>query len=67
MVKLTTRFQRAAMRALDQETDFQSIISEDAIVSEHIDKVALSDLFDHGYFIEQVDQIFDRLGIEGSK
>ena len=56
--------QRAAMQSLDQETDFQSIISEDPIVCQHIDGSSLADLFDYSYFIEQVDQIFDRLGIE---
>ena len=56
--------QRAAMRALDQEAEFQVLIGEDDVVSEHLDEDALSRLFDYGYFIEQVDAIFDRLGIE---
>ena len=56
--------QRAAMRALDQEAEFQVLIGEDDVVSEHLDDEALSRLFDYGYFIEQVDAIFDRLGIE---
>ena len=56
--------QQAAMQALDQEVDFQTIISKDLIVSQHLNEAALADLFDYGYFIEQVDQIFDRLGIE---
>ncbi len=56
--------QRAAMKALDDESDFQTIISTDRIVSDNFDANALNDIFDYGYFIEQVDGIFDRLGIE---
>ena len=56
--------QRAAMRALDQEAEFQVLIGEDDVVSEHLDDEALFRIFDYGYFIEQVDAIFDRLGIE---
>jgi adenylosuccinate lyase len=56
--------QRAAMQALDEETDFQSLIIRDETVARHLDETALADLFDYGYFVEQVDTIFDRLGIE---
>ncbi len=56
--------QGAAMKALDDQTNFQTIISTDEIVATHLDAAALTDLFDYNYFIEQVDPIFDRLGIE---
>ena len=55
--------QSAAMQALDAETDFQTIISQSETVRKHIDSAALSELFDYGYFIEQVDAIYERLGI----
>lgn len=56
--------QGAAMKALDDQTDFQTIISTDEIVATHLDAAALTDLFDYNYFIEQVDPLFGRLGIE---
>ena len=56
--------QRASMQALDQEIDFQSIITKDATVHNYIDDAMLADIFSYDYFIEQVDQIFDRLGIQ---
>ena len=55
--------QSAAMQALDEETDFQAIISQSETVRKHIDSAALSELFDYGYFIQQVDAIYERLGI----
>ncbi len=56
--------QGAAMKALDDQTNFQTIISTNEIVATHLDDDMLTDLFDYNYFIEQVDPIFDRLGIE---
>ena len=56
--------QRAAMQALDQETDFQEIIGNDQAVIGHLDNATLSNLFDYGFFIEQVDSVFARLGME---
>ena len=55
--------QSAAMQALDEETDFQAIIGQSETVRKHIDGAVLSELFDYGYFIEQVDAIYERLGI----
>ncbi len=56
--------QRAAMQALDQETDFQAIIGNDQAVVQHLDNATLSNLFDYSFFIEQVDPVFARLGME---
>ncbi len=56
--------QRSAMQALDQEAEFETLIRRDDIVNRHLDDEAFGQLFDYGYFIEQVDAIFDRLGIE---
>ncbi len=56
--------QRSAMQALDQEAEFETLVRQDDIVNRHLDDEALGQLFDYGYFVEQVDAIFDRLGIE---
>ena len=56
--------QRAAMQALDKETDFQAIISTEEIVKAHLNDSALAEIFNYSYFIKQVDPIFDRLGID---
>ncbi len=59
--------QNAAMRALDQGVDFQRLIANESVVKHYLKDSALAALFDYGYFIEQVDSIFDRLGMEGTK
>ena len=56
--------QGAAMRALDQGVGFQQLIANEDVVREYLDDSQLELLFDYGYFIEQVDAIFERLGIE---
>ena len=56
--------QSAAMLALDRQTDFQAIISDVDLVKRHLTETDLAALFDYGYFIEQVDAVYDRLGIE---
>ena len=56
--------QRSAMQALDQEAEFETLIRRDDIVNRYLDDETFGQLFDYGYFIEQVDAIFDRLGIE---
>ncbi len=56
--------QGAAMRALDQDVGFQQLIANEDVVRQHLDDSQLQSLFDYGYFIEQVDAIFERLGIE---
>lgn len=56
--------QNAAMRALDQGVGFQQLIANERVVKQYLNDSALAALFDYGYFIEQVDSIFDRLGME---
>ena len=56
--------QNASMRALDQGVGFQQLIANERVVKQYLNDSALAALFDYGYFIEQVDSIFDRLGME---
>ncbi len=56
--------QQAAMQAFEQDSGFQTLITELDIVKKHLDDATLSALFDYGYFVEQVDDVFKRLGIE---
>ena len=56
--------QNAAMRAIDEGIGFQQLIANEGVVKRYLDDSALAALFDYGYFIEQVDAIFERLGME---
>ena len=38
--------------------------ANDQAVAKHLDDATLANLFDYNYFIEQIDPIFARLGIE---
>ena len=58
--------QGAAMRALDEGIGFQQLIANEDVVKRYLDESQLTSLFDYGYFIEQVDAIFERLGIEAT-
>ncbi|MYA60668.1 MAG: adenylosuccinate lyase, partial [Chloroflexi bacterium] len=56
--------QHLAMQALDQDLSFQQLVGRDESVSQYLDDAHLAVLFDYGFFLEQVDAIYDRLGIE---
>ena len=58
--------QNAAMQALDEGDSFELLIGSEPIVKSHLDESQLAELFDYGYFIEQVDAIFDRIGMEAA-
>ena len=58
--------QQAAMQAFEQNAEFQTLVTQMDIVKQHLDSATLSELFDYGYFVGQVDIVFDRLGIEAT-
>ena len=58
--------QSAAMRALDEGVGFQQLIANEDVVKRYLDDSQLTSLFDYDYFIEQVDGVFERLGIEAA-
>src|SRR4051794_33115793 len=53
--------QTSAMRAWDEELDFQQLVRADAEVTAVLDTAQLDDVFDLGAYTRHVDTIFDRL------
>src|SRR3954453_15481903 len=53
--------QRDAMRAWDEEVDFQQLVRADAEVTSVLDASQLDDVFDMTAYTRHVDTIFDRL------
>src|SRR3954463_11062667 len=53
--------QTSAMRAWDEELDFQQLVRADAEVTAVLDASQLDDVFDLGAYTRHVDTIFDRL------
>lgn len=58
--------QGCAMLALDDSSgvNFRDAIMEDELVRYNLNSEEISDLFDYSYFIQEVDHIYDRLGLE---
>ncbi len=55
--------QRNAMRAWKERTGFRRLLEEDAEVGQLLSKAELDGIFDHGYFLGHVDEIFRRVGL----
>ena len=55
--------QRAAMQAWETETEFQSLLLEDAEVRRHLGAAEIAACFDLGYHLRHVDAIFRRVGL----
>jgi adenylosuccinate lyase len=53
--------QRNAMRAWEEEQDFQALARSDSAISAQLDVAALDDVFDLGAYTRHVDVVFDRL------
>jgi len=54
--------QRNAMKVWDGEDDFKSLLLKDADVTEVMQPAELEPLFDAGYYVRHVDEIFKRKG-----
>ena len=57
--------QRNALRSADEETDFQELLRSDEEVTAHISIEELEQLFDYGYYLRNIQAIFQRIGLEG--
>ena len=53
--------QRNAMRAWDEERDFRDLVRADAELRAHLDDAALTEVFDLGATVANLDSTFDRL------
>jgi len=55
--------QRNSMKAWKERVGFLNLLHSDPDVSKHLSKSELEGLFDYGYFLRHVDEVFERLGL----
>jgi adenylosuccinate lyase len=53
--------QRAAMRAWEEEQEFDELVRADSEISSALDRAALEEIFDLGAYTRHVDVVFERL------
>jgi adenylosuccinate lyase len=56
-----------AMTAWERRKSFPSLLEGDKRISRHLSKKELDSLFDYGYYLKHVDDIFDRLRLARTK
>jgi len=52
-----------AMKAWEEKKDFPSLLKADRRVIAHLSEEELNSLFDYGYYLKHVDDVFERLGL----
>ncbi|MFQ5925324.1 MAG: adenylosuccinate lyase [Dehalococcoidia bacterium] len=55
--------QRNSMKAWKERVSFLDLLSGDPDVSKHLSRAELEGLFDYGYFLRHVNEVFERLGL----
>ena len=56
--------QANSARTWDEDGDFRELIRGDAGVRAHLDDSDLDEIFDYGYYIRFVDNVFERIGLD---
>jgi len=56
-----------AMKAWKEKKDFLSLLKVDRRVAAHLSKAELNSLFDYGYYLKHVDEVFERLGLSEAR
>jgi adenylosuccinate lyase len=56
-----------AMRAWEEKKDFLSLLKADRRVTAHLSRAELNSIFDYGYYLKHVDEIFERLGLSRAR
>ena len=55
--------QRNAMKSWKERVSFLGLLQSDTDVGKHLSKSELEGIFDYGYFLGHVDEIFERVGL----
>jgi adenylosuccinate lyase len=55
------------MKAWEKRKSFLSLLKTDRRIAARLDKKELSSLFDYGYYLRHVDEVFDRLGLSKTR
>jgi adenylosuccinate lyase len=56
-----------AMKAWEEKKSFLSLLEADRRIAARLSKKELSSLFDYGYYLKHVDEVFERLGLSKAK
>jgi adenylosuccinate lyase len=56
-----------AMKAWEEKEDFLSLLEADRRITTHLSKGELNSLFDYGYYLKHVDEVFERLGLSEAR
>jgi len=56
-----------AMKAWQQGKDFLSLLEADRRITAHLSKKELNSLFDYGYYLKHVGEVFERLGLSEAR
>jgi len=59
--------QEHAMKAWEGKKDFLSLLEADRRVTAHLNKEELDSLFDYGYYLKHIDEVFERLGLSEAR
>jgi adenylosuccinate lyase len=59
--------QGSAMKAWEEKKDFLSLLEADRRITAHLSKEELNSLFDYGYYLKHVDEVFERLGLSEAR
>jgi adenylosuccinate lyase len=55
--------QRNAMKSWKERVSFLGLLQKDLDVSKHLTKYELKAIFDYGYFLRYIDEVFERVGL----
>jgi adenylosuccinate lyase len=56
-----------AMKAWEEKKDFLGLLKIDRRITAHLSKAELNSLFDYGYYLRHVDEVFERLGLSKAR
>jgi adenylosuccinate lyase len=56
-----------AMKAWQERKGFLSLLEADRRITAHLSKRELNSLFDYGYYLKHVDEVFERLGLSKAR
>ena len=59
--------QGSAMKAWEEKKDFLSLLEADRRIAAHLSKAELNSIFDYGYYLKHVDEVFERLGLSEAR
>ena len=57
---------RLAMRSVSEDEDFRELVRADPSVDGRLSAAKLDEIFDYGFYLRHVDEIFERVGLAQS-